>query len=197
MEDYEVIKNTLAVTIAEELEWVGYGHVAGQKPDPIHNQWLPFQMADFIAIMAECVAVSAGDKFLDVRSGIGTKLAVAHDLFGLSAMGLEINEELFRYAHDSGRATILSEALGANPEHYRVADIIWVYRPYRDTLRQAVLEHKIYEEMKTGAIIAGAGFENPPGGFEIVVDNWEDGLASAWKKPANWEPVIYEINEDE
>jgi hypothetical protein len=197
MSDYEVIKNTLAATIAEELEWVGYGHVAGQKPDPIHNQWLPYQMADFISLLAECVAVSEGDHFLDVRSGIGTKLAVARDLFGLSSMGLEREKELFKYAHDSGRATILSGALEANPEHFWVADIIWLYRPYRDSLAQAKLEHKIYEEMKTGAIIAGAGFEQPPGGFEIVVDNWEDGLASAWKKPANWEPVIYDLNEDE
>lgn len=195
MSDYEVIKNTLAVTIAEELEWVGYGHVAGQKPDPIHNQWLPFQMADFIAIMAECVAVSGGDNFLDVRSGIGTKLAVAHDLFGLSAMGLERDSELAFYADEAHRVTLTCDAL--EYKGYGDHDIIWLYRPYRDSLHQAKLEHKIYEEMNTGAIIASAWYEKPPGGFEIVVDNGTRGQASAWKKPANWEHVIYDFDEDE
>ena len=197
MSDYEVIKNTLAVTIAEELEWVGYGHVAGQKPDPIHNPWLPFQMADFIAILAECVAVSEGKVFLDVRSGIGTKLLVASTLFGLDAYGLEIDKELHQYARDNGQRWSVNHRDTEGEFLYQKADIIWMYRPYRDSLHQAKLEHRIYEEMKTGAIIAGAGFVNPPNGFEIVVDNWEDGLASAWKKPANWEPVSYDFDEDE
>jgi hypothetical protein len=195
MSNYEDIKFVLAFTMADELDWIGHGHVAGQKPDPVNNSWAPFQMADFISIMAECVAVSEGNSFLDVGSGIGTKLAVACDLFGLESCGIEVDQVMVEHADDSGRVTLTCDALAY--EGYGDHDIIWLYRPYRDSLAQAKLEHKIYEEMKTGAIVAGAWFEQPPGGFEIVVDNWTDGQASAWKKPANWEPVIYDFDEDE
>jgi hypothetical protein len=72
-----------------------------------------------------------------------------------------------------------------------------MYRPFRDPLAQAILEHKIYGEMKPGAIIAGAALCGQPEGFELVVDDWDIGCRGAWKKPANWEPVTYDFNEDE
>ena len=196
MSDYSRIKNILAATMAEDIRWLSHGRVAGRKPDPTFNPWMPFQMADFIAVMAECVAVSGGGSFLDVGSGIGTKIEVAKALFGLKAAGLEIDPDMFRYANASGRTTILADALSANPEHYSTADIIWVYRPFRDSFSQRLLEHTIYGYMKPGAIIAGGALENPPNGFEIIIDDWEIGCRGAWKKPLDWEPVNYDINED-
>lgn len=195
MSDYAKIKNVLAETMAEELEWLSHGRVPGEAPDPVYNPWMPFQLADFIAIMSECVVQSEGDVFLEVGSGPGTKVEVARELFGLKAYGLERDKEMFRYAHKAGRATILCDALTANPEHYRVADIIWLYLPFRDQLAQAILEHQIYADMKPGAIIAGAALINPPEGFEIVIDDLDGGDRGAWKKPLNWEPVAYDLED--
>jgi SAM-dependent methyltransferase len=195
MSKYEDIKNTLAFTMAEDLEWLTHGRVPGQKPDPVHNPWMPFQMAEFVAIMAECVAQSEGNDFLDVGSGIGTKLQVAEDLFGLEVCGVEYDPTMHEHANDSGRFTVLQDALEF--PHYGTFDIIWMYRPFRDPLAQAILEHKIYEAMQPGAIIAGAALCAPPNGFELVVDDWDVGCRGAWKKPANWKPVTYDFNEDE
>jgi len=195
MTSYKDIKNILAETMAEDLEWLTHGRVPGQKPDPVYNPWMPFQMADFVAIMTECVAQSEGRMFLDVGSGIGTKLAVAQELFDLEAMGIEYDPVMAGYADDSGRVTLTCDAL--KYEGYDRYDIIWMYRPFRDPLSQAKLEHKIYEAMKPGAIIAGAALCAPPHGFEIIIDDWEIGCRGAWKKPLNWEPVTYDLNEDE
>jgi SAM-dependent methyltransferase len=210
MGTYKEIKNVLAETMAEDLEWLTYGRVPGQKPDPVYNPWMPFQMADFIAIMAECVAALDEQPepkylrqkrrtpvFLDVGSGIGTKVLVARELFGLDAYGLEIDKTMHQYARDHGhRASILCDAMDGG-YFYSQADIIWMYRPFRDEVSQAKLEHKIYEEMKPGAIVAGAQWMNEPSGFEIVIDDWDIGHRGAWKKPEGWQPVIYDIDESE
>jgi hypothetical protein len=195
MSNYEDIKNILAETMAEDIEWLSHGRVAGQKPDPVYNPWMPFQMADFIAIMAEVVSQSEGNKFLDVGSGIGTKIAVAQELFKLNAVGIEYDREMMKFAHSKNRFTNLGDALLFDRYHWY--DIIWMYRPFRDPLSQAKLEHKVYENMKPGAIIAGAALTTPPNGFELVIDDWDTGCRGAWKKPANWEPVIYDFNEDD
>jgi hypothetical protein len=202
-EKFKAVRSALSSAISDDIGWLSHGRVPGQKPDPVFNPWMPFQVADFVAIMSECVAycnpveepvVSA--QFLDVGSGIGTKMMLAEVLFGLSPSGLEVDEEMARYAGDTyGQWTILKDAL-KYPNYYNF-DIIWMYRPFRDGFKQAELEHKIFEEMKPGAIVAGAQWENQPGGFEIIVDDWETGHRGAWKKPLNWEAEAYDINEDE
>lgn len=192
MGNYEDIKKVLAETMTEDLEWLTHGRVPGQKPDPIYNPWMPFQMADFIAIMSECVAQTSGGRFIDVGSGIGTKIAVAQSLFRLNAVGIEYDKEMMKYAYAKSRFTQLGDALLF--EQYHWYDIIWLYRPFRDPLSQRKLEHKIYEEMKPGAIIAGGALESPPNGFEIIIDDWEIGCRGAWKKPLNWRAVTYDLN---
>lgn len=194
MGDYANIKNILSTTMAEDLEWLSHGRVPGQKPDPVHNPWMPFQMPDFIAIMAECVSVSGGNRFLDVGSGIGTKLAVGTHLFGLHSTGIEIDKEMADFAYKHKRYTNYTDALSFGRYHWY--DIIWMYRPFRDPFSQRLLEHTVYENMKPGAIIAGGALESPPNGFEIIIDDWDIGCRGAWKKPANWKPVNYEISED-
>lgn len=195
MGDYANIKKVLTETMAQDIEWLSHGRVPGQKPDPTYNPWMPFQMAEFISIMAECVAASSGNRFLDVGSGIGTKLAVATHLYGLHSTGLEIDKEMSDFAYKHKRYTNYGDALSFGRYHWY--DIIWMFRPFRDSFSQRLLEHKIYEEMKPGAIIAGGALEQPPNGFEIIYDDWDLGQRGAWAKPLNWEPVNYDISEDD
>lgn len=197
MSGYLFIKQVLSDTMAEDLQWLSHGRVPGQKPDPVYNPWMPFQMAEFVALLAECVAYSEGRVFLDVGSGVGTKVQVAKILFGLEAYGIEYDQDMMVHATGKERTTILADALTCNPEHYWNADIIWMYRPFRDSLQQAKLEHRIFELMKPGAIIAGAQWENAPNGFEIIVDDWEIGHRGAFKKPLGWETESIDIDMDE
>lgn len=196
MTRYTEVKQVLMTATEEDLGWLGHGRVPGQKPDPIRNPWMPFQAAEFTAMLAECVAASAGSTFLDIGSGIGTKVMLASHVFGLAAFGIETDEAMVRHAHANCRPSAVCDALSDGAERfYGAYDIIWMYRPFRDGFFQAQLEHKVFDLMKPGAIIAGANWENKPSGFEIVLEDLDENgrIRGAWKKPLKHEPVIYDL----
>lgn len=154
-----------------------------QGGDKTRTSWMPFQIADFIAIMSEALAVADGMAFLEVGSGIGTKCLIARELFGLTTFGIEYSEYLADEATLRGRGPVWTgDALDF---HYGYSnyDIIWMYRPFRDEELESQLEQKIYSEMRPGAVLAGAALQNPPQGWITVVDDYDMGNRGAWKKP--------------
>lgn len=125
-----------------------------QGGDKIRLPWMPFQMADFIAIMSEVVRQTDGPTFLEIGSGIGTKMMAAKYLFGLTVAGIEYNESLATVANQKHRGlTVVADAL-TWPGYYGTFDIIWMYRCFRDPVLQLQLEQRIYREMTSGAIFA-------------------------------------------
>jgi hypothetical protein len=199
MNTFANVQSALKTAMAEDIAWLSHGRVPGQKPDPTYNPWMPFQCAEFVAMLAECVAEAGGDKFLDVGSGIGTKLLLAKELFGLTAHGLEYDAEMVHHASSLRRYTLRCDALTVHRSYYSSEDIIWLYRPFRDGFKQAQLEHLIFEHMKPGAIIAGAAWENKPNGFEIIIDDLDEAfqIRGAWRKPLGFEAVSYDLDADE
>ncbi len=195
MDKYTYLKSVIGTAMREDLEWIGHGRIPGQKPDPIRNPWMPFQAAEFIAMLAEVLPESAGCDFLDVGSGIGTKIMLAEELFNLNAWGIETDEVMARHANYYGRYTELQDALTCSD--YNDVDIIWLYRPFRDRLSQVQLEHRVFSMMKPGTIVFGGAWESQPRGFEIIVDDWDTGHRGAYRKPVKWEDVIYDIDADE
>jgi len=155
-----------------------------QGGDKIRLGWMPFQMADFVAIMTEAVRETNGGVYLEVGSGIGTKMMVARYMFDLHVGGIEYDETLATICKQKNRGPVsIADALSIWDGAYELADIIWMYRVFRDTELQDQLEQRIYHEMKPGAIFAGAALQNAPKGWEIVVDDWDMGNRGAWKKP--------------
>lgn len=154
-----------------------------QGGDKIRLGWMPFQMADFVAIMSEVVREANGPKFLEVGSGIGTKMGMASVLFGLDCFGIEYDETLATVSlqKDRGQPWV-GDAL-QYPYGYGGYDIVWMYRVFRDVVLQDELEQRIYSEMKSGAIFAGAALQQPPSGWQIIVDDFDIGNRGAWKKP--------------
>lgn len=153
-----------------------------QGADKIHLGWMPFQMADFIALMSEAVRETNGPVFLEVGSGIGTKMMMARYLFGLSVNGIEYSETLATVAQQKHRGPVrIADALTWDGS-YGHADIIWMYRCFRDPVLQDQLEQRIYSEAKSGAIFAGAALENIPAGWLTIVDDMDAGNRGAWKK---------------
>jgi SAM-dependent methyltransferase len=199
MNTFTSVQSALKTAMAEDIAWLSHGRVPGQKPDPTYNPWMPFQCAEFVAMLAECVAEAGGDKFLDVGSGIGTKLLLAKELFGLNAQGLEYDSKMAAYANRYHRSTVILNALDVKPARYAYFDVIWLYRPFRDGFKQAQLEHLIFEHMKPGAIIAGAAWENKPNGFELIIDDLDEAsqIRGAWRKPLGFETVSYDLDADE
>jgi hypothetical protein len=154
-----------------------------QGGDKLRTSWMPFQPADFAAMLLECMAEAEGDLFLEVGSGVGTKSLIARNLFGLITFGIEYDETLATVAEQRGRGPVwVGDAL-TYPQGYQHADIIWMYRPFRDAGLQDSLEQRVYGEMKSGAIVFGGALENQPAGFSVILDDWDTGHRGAWKKP--------------
>jgi hypothetical protein len=155
-----------------------------QGGDKIRTSWMPFQLAEFTAMLFECVAEAEGSDFLEVGSGVGTKSLVARELFGLATSGIEYDETMATVAEQRGRGPVwVGDALAYDGSSYSRADIIWMYRPFRDPVLQDQLEQRIYSEMKSGAIIFGGALERQPAGFSTVLDDWDTAHRGAWKRP--------------
>lgn len=161
-----------------DLEYLRHG----SRQDKVYTPWWPFPVGEFVSFMIEIVAEAHGREFLDIGCGPGTKLDLAAALFGLEACGVEVDAVM------AGRAS--ANHLVWNQDAlefpwYRDFDIIWLYRPFRDSEKEAKLEQVILREMKPGAIIAGGEWEmeQPPAGWPIVIDDWETGRRGAWMKP--------------
>ena len=170
----------------------------GPRHDPVVNPWMPYQAADFVAILWECLPELKGRVFLDVGCGPGTKMRIARDLFGLTVYGVEIDEamgaEARRHFPGVPGAVVTGDALLLQEDYrpFAVFDVIWLYRPFRDALSEFKLEQRIIDEMKPGAILAGASWETsvPALGWQPIVDDClisPDGssqiIRGAWQKP--------------
>jgi SAM-dependent methyltransferase len=169
----------------------------GDRNDPERTPWMPYQPADFIGMLWEClpeIAYSKGrpPSFLDVGCGPGTKMKIAQDLFGFDAAGIESDETMAAEAQrEFGHHAICADALSYS-FYYGWFDVIWLYRPLRDSELETRLEASIVANMKPGAILAGGSWETDiPGlGWATIVDDCltaPDGSAQiwrgAWKKP--------------
>ncbi len=159
----------------DEYHWMLHG------ADQVHLGWMPFQIADFCAIMTECLAEVNGVQFLEVGSGIGTKSQIARYMFGFTTLGIERDRQMIAQALRKGRGPVVhADALDYGS--YDVPDLIWMYRPFRDRDKERELEQKIYAEMKPGAIFAGGQLETfPEAGFVPVIDDREI-RRGAWQK---------------
>ena len=154
-----------------------------QGGDELRLGWMPFQLADFVAVMTEVMRETNGPAFLEVGSGVGTKCMIARHLFGWLPIGIEYNETLATVADSKNRGPVYrSDALSWDGD-YGDFDIIWMYRCFRDPVLQEQLEQRIYTEAKPGCIFAGAALESAPSGWITVVDDVDMGNRGAWKKP--------------
>lgn len=159
----------------------------GDRHDPLTLPWMPFQAADFLAIMYDCIPEVQGPLFLDVGAGPGTKMLLMRELFGMDVRGIEIDSVMAAEAAKFGNV-LVADALDFHPNlrmWYMDPDIVWLYRPFRDPEHEAALERLIMAEMKPGAILAGGAWEICPAqwGWHTVVDDWEL-RRGAWMKPA-------------
>jgi SAM-dependent methyltransferase len=145
--------------------------------------WMPFQPADFLSIVFECIPEMKGRKFLDVGCGPGTKMLLAKQFYGLNVHGIELNPAMACVAFKEGSVKTC-DALQVPAGTYRAFDLIWLYRPFRDPQLEEELEARITDEMKPGAILAGGAWEHCPAeyGWPPVMDDWEL-RRGAWIKP--------------
>jgi SAM-dependent methyltransferase len=155
----------------------------GNRSDPQVTPWMPFQPAEFLSIVFECVPEMQGREFLDVGCGPGTKMLLARHFYGMGINGIEIDPVMAGEARRYGPVWA-ADALEMASDIYPAYDLIWLYRPFRDQALEQRLETRIMDEMKPGAILAGGGWETCPADHRwiTVVDDWEL-RRGAWMKP--------------
>jgi SAM-dependent methyltransferase len=174
--------------LARQVMETEYEHLkVGDRRNSITLPWMPFQPASFLGFMWDSLAVLDGPVFLDVGCGPGTKMRLAKELFGMIPYGIEIDADMAELARPYGNVYVGDAmTLPAIERIYARADLIWLYRPFRDPEHEKKLEDLIIANMKPGAILAGGAWETevPMLGWEIVVDDWEI-RHGAWQKPRN------------
>ena len=179
-EIFRASQRTISDVQREEHRWFRQG-----DPESHTLPWMPFQPSEFMSIVFECVPEMKGDLFLDVGCGPGTKMKLARDFFGMEAHGLEIDPAMGASAMEGfGSRVHITDALAAPAGFYGGFSLIWLYRPFRDPDKEAILEARITDEMKPGAILAGGSWELEPSRLRWVpvVDDWEI-RRGAWMKP--------------
>lgn len=166
-----------------EAKYLLHSNGPNGRYDPRVTPWMPFQPADFLSIVFECIPEMKGREFLDVGCGPGTKMLLAKQFYGLEPQGIEIDPVMAAEARAWG-SVLHADALEMPREGYQGWDLIWLYRPFRDPQAEAQLEYLIKDAMKPGAILAGGGWETCPAihGWYTVVDDWEL-RRGAWMKP--------------
>lgn len=116
--------------------------------------WVPFPTGAFVDMLLEAFSVlgkGLGAKFLDVGSGIGTKLMLASVLF--DAHGIELDEDYIRRSVALGCKNVsCDDALDF--ARYGEYDLIYFYRPFRSDQMQRVFESKVAKDMRPGALLA-------------------------------------------
>jgi trans-aconitate methyltransferase len=159
------------------------------KPDDIRLGYVPYQLPDFISIMSEVTREAEGNKFLDVGSGPGVKMSIAHQLYGYHVTGLESNFDMCvdaaqANAADSEADIWCDDPLEAPDGFYAPFDVIWLSRPFRSLAHEKELEARIMEEMRPGAILASGDWatEMPESAWTLVLDDFEV-RRGAWKRP--------------
>lgn len=141
-----------------------------QKKGSYH--YIPLRLDRFVEQVADAIkilAIIAGNerdraehiKFIDVGCGIGTKMLVAHDAFGLVPCGIEYNQ---RYVHRAnqllntinrhGNKRMFVIIRGDAIKHdYAWYDLIYFYCPLSNEKLQIKLEERIIATAKPGALI--------------------------------------------
>ncbi len=151
--------------IRETLIWAGKAELEQSlKRVPVGDgrylPWMPFQIPDFLALLAEAIPATPGTRFLGIGAGPGTKELLAREIFGLDVTCLEINPAYSATAEAAGLDVITADALDFTG--YGAYDLLWFYRPMRDPDLQAALEKAVWDGMSPGAVVICASLEAPP-----------------------------------
>jgi len=162
-----------------EQAWLNRVPHAG---DARYTPWMPFSIPAYIAMVTEALPEIRGDRFLEIGSGIGTKLLLAREFCGFSVLGIERTAEYAAVAGSMGLETKTADAL--DWAGYDEADLTWFNRVFRDLSAETALEAKVWAETAPGAVIMCANLESrPPMTWYPVLDSWDSERRGIWQKP--------------
>src|SRR5215467_1350345 len=145
---------TLDQLFQMEMEQLQQEH--GRVPDPDSWRWSPFDIRKFdemLRIAYGCYPDSSNVSFCEAGSGIGTKLYLAKNMYGMTEFGYEINDDYLEKARALG---VLCEKrdLGDLDDQpvWAAYDIIYAARPFKDDMKESSWERLVMDDMRPGAL---------------------------------------------
>lgn len=148
----------------------------------LYTPWMPFQIFEFLPLVAEALPETEGNLFLEVGAGPGTKMILVHEIFGLDVTGVERNEAYAAAARAMGLDVAVADALTWTG--YSGPHLVWFNRVYRDVAAEADLEAKVWAEVDDGTVVMCANLEaRPPLSWYPVLDSWQDRRVGIWQRP--------------
>jgi len=139
-----------------------------------------FRIPDFLQLLYYAVTAEPAPRtFLDAGAGIGTKVILAREVFGLAAAGIDVVEEYLAEALRLGAP--VDEADAMTYEAYGQWDVVYHYGPYREPERQVEFERRLQSEMAPGAVLVAAMPSAKPAAWESLFRAPWQGV---WRKPA-------------
>lgn len=130
-----------------------YDNGRQQKPE---GNWapIPLGMHEFDDAMGMALEINPRAKtFLDVGSGIGSKVSHADRFWGLQSQGIEMVPEIAEISRHVAAGSVIHNINAFDFTKYDQYDIIYYYQPMHDYKKQMALEHLIEIKAKVGAII--------------------------------------------
>lgn len=105
----------------------------------------------FIATLKEIATLTRGRRFLDVGSGLGSKLVLAK-LLGFQPSGIEVVPEYVAFSRKLIECPVVEADAFTFADWHRF-DVIYCYRPFVELPREQLLERRIVEGMRMGQIV--------------------------------------------
>ena len=174
----EILAAVLRSVQQADAKWMSRGE---GRDNPDSTPWMPFPLFDFIALVAESLPAITSSNFLEVGCGIGTRMLVARDFFGLDTHGFDRVPEYVKEAQSQGLSAETADAL--EYPHYGDFDLIWFNRPFNNASMQSRLEGKVWNDARSGAVVICANLlEQPPSQWWMVLEDWEV-RRGIWQKP--------------
>ncbi len=169
-----------AITTAQELDRTWMASQAGRDDPARFTPWMPFPLFEYVALLAEAMPVLEGSRLLEVGCGIGTRMLIAQELFGLDVHGFDRVPEYVAQAGKLGLDATEADALTFGD--YGNYDAVWFNRPFRDPVPQRELEARVWDAMAPGAVVIAANLEAPPPQtWLMVLNDWEVRRGIWWK----------------
>jgi hypothetical protein len=140
--------------------------------------WSPYPLGLFAPLLEAALAHSKGPRFLDVGSGIGTKLLLARQA-GLDPEGVEQIEEFAVFADRLGFTTHRADVRGW--DGYDGYDIVYVNHPLINTELEEPFELWLHEQLKPGTVLMQANDCVAPD-WPAIVDN-RGAWNGVWQRP--------------
>lgn len=166
-----------------------------KDPDPDIWRWNPLDIREFDVMLhianelADAGNIRLRNKsdvlrqlsIAEAGSGIGTKLYLAKNKYGLIEVGYEINDEYLGKSRDldvHAEKRDLGDA--DNQPVWAAFDIVYISRPFKDDLRERNWERSVMMGMRPGAILISAFSAVKPYSWEC---RYRKPFRGVWIKP--------------